>query len=72
MRITAAGEELIDEVFPQVMAAEQALLSGLTARQRNRWRAGSRTCCTRSRGEDRRERKKIFRQGVGYQNIIVI
>ncbi|MEU6130895.1 MarR family transcriptional regulator [Saccharopolyspora sp. NPDC047091] len=34
VRLTAAGEALVDEVFPQVMAAEQALLSGLTARQR--------------------------------------
>lgn len=34
VRLTEQGERLIDELFPRVMDAEQALLSGLGARQR--------------------------------------
>lgn len=34
VQLTDGGEQLIDEVFPQVLAAERSLLDGLTARQR--------------------------------------
>ncbi|WP_243790015.1 MarR family winged helix-turn-helix transcriptional regulator [Saccharopolyspora gloriosae] len=35
VRLTEQGERLVDELFPRVLEAEQALLSGLAARQRD-------------------------------------